>query len=106
MMRPCFVLVSLLLVRLREMAGDHPPRFDFARDRRFDATMCGCQRTACAERAAGRGIENARDLAGESGLAFAFRIGPRNRVQERARIGMPGMAVDVTPRSPLDDAAR
>src|SRR6202035_932508 len=87
------------------MAGDHSPGLDFARYRRFDATTFGCQRTARAERAAGRGTENAWDFARESGFAFAFRIGPRDGVQQCARVGMLGMAVYVTLWSLLDDAA-
>src|SRR5262245_12522844 len=91
--------------RAENVTSDAMPAVEFERRRHFRAALLG-ERAARMKAAPGRRVDRARHVALQyDALAFSLRVGHRHRGQQRFRIRVLALPVELAGGSDLDDLA-
>ena len=87
------------------MAGDTAIGAGLFQQRHFDPASLHRKRAARVKTAAGRRIEQARHFTGHDRMTDKIRVGARHGVEQRPRIGMLRIGIDLRFRRRLDVGA-
>jgi hypothetical protein len=87
------------------MARDTAPGSRLSQQRHFDAATLHCKRAARVETAARRRVEQARHFTGDDRMSNIIRIGTRYGVEQRTRIRVLWIGINLRFRRGLDDGA-